>query len=390
MLKKIANIVLISGSALGLLAVYFFEKIEEEHEHDDHEHHHEEVVVLTEDQREAAGIEIQNAQAGNLQKLILSPAKITLNENRVAHIYPNVEGIAKEVSKNLGEAVKAGETIALIESREIAEAKINYLTALKKTQQTFTFLQQEQNLQEKNISSLQEYLNSVNAFEEAELSLELAKQKLHALGITKTEIESLPTSDPSQLRMYAVKSPLEGTILSRHITAGEYLKTDREAYVIGDLNHLWVEVSFYPKDLPYIAKGQAIEIVDANGHQGNAQILYFSPVVDEDTRRAHAIASLENFNGEWHPGTYVTATTAAEKIPVALLIPKEAVQKIDGEDCAFIHTEKGFEIRPIKVGRCDSNNWEVLSGIDPNENYASNNTFLLKADHEKDEAEHMH
>lgn len=391
MLKKTANITLLCLFSLAIVTAFLFWKVDDEHEHDEHEHEHshEEFVVLTEEQRDAAGISIQRAQAGTLQKIILSPGKICLNEDRVAHIYPKVEGIAKEVKRNLGEFVYGEEVIATLESREIAEAKTTYLTALKKAQLTSTYLQQEQNLIDKGVSSLQDYQIALQNSDEAQLNLELAKQKLHILGMLEAEITALPKANASQLRIYQIKAPFQGTVLSRHITTGEFLKTDSEVYVIGDLSNLWVDISFYPQDLPYVTKGQIIDIVDANGHQGTAQILYLSPVIDDDTRRASAIASLDNDDEKWHPGTFITASTTAEEIPVSLTITKDAIQNIDGEDCAFIYTENGFEVRPVKLGRCDGSHWEVLSGIEQDESYASKNTFLLKADHKKDEAEHM-
>ncbi|MBA3602891.1 MAG: efflux RND transporter periplasmic adaptor subunit [Parachlamydiaceae bacterium] len=391
MLNKIANITILCLSSLAIVAAFLFWKVDEGHDHDEHEHEHshEELVVISDEQRDAAGITMRNAQAGNLQKLIVSHGKISLNGDRIAHIHPKVEGIAKDVKKNLGESVDDGEVIATLESREIAEAKTTYLTALKKAEQTATVLKQENNLYEKGVSSLHDYQTAFHTSGEALLNLELAKQKLQILGMLETEISALPNADSSQLRIYQIKAPLRGSVLSRHITTGELLKTDSEAYVISDLSNLWVDISFYPQDLPYVVKGQTIEISDSNGHQGSAKILYLSPVIDDDTRRAKAIASLDNSDGTWYPGTFVTATTAAESIPVPLTITKEAVQNIDGEDCIFIKNANGFTVRPIKLGRCDGKNWEVLSGIEPNESYASKNTFLLKADHKKDEAEHM-
>ncbi len=393
-MKKTTNILTLSLSTLAIIGAFIFWKVDEEHSshdhHHEHDHEHEEYVVLTDEQLDAAGIILQKAQPGNLQKMIQSPGIISINKDRIIHIYPKLEGIAKEAKKNLGESVEADEVIALLESREIAEAKTTYLTALKKSEQMTIQLEQEKNLLEKNVSSLQDFQKVLHKTDEAFLNLQLANQKLHILGLSEVEIANLPMAHPSQLTTYEIKAPLQGTVLSRDITAGEYLKTDHETYVIGDLSSLWIDLSFYPQDLPYVNKGQMIDVTDANGLQGKAQILYLCPVIDEDTHRAKAIASLDNNEGQWHPGTFVTTSTPSTTIPVALAITKESVQNIDGEDCAFIYTEKGFEIRPIKLGRCDGNHYEVLSGIHPNEIYASKNTFLLKADHKKDEAEHEH
>jgi len=393
MFNKINPLALLAISALGAIIVYVLwttDLSQNHHAENEEEQEHEEFIVLTPEQMQAAGIEIQTAAPGKIQKIIHSPGKIVLNADAIAHIHPKVAGIAASVRKNLGENVKEGELLAVLESREIAETKTAYITALKKQQLAETVLQQEQNLKDKHISSLQDYQNTVSASDSARLELELAKQHLQALGLTDIDIAALPDADPSMLRMYEIRSPFKGTVLSRHITNGELLQIEDEVFVIADLNKLWVEISLYPQDLQDMRKGQTIQITDSNGRNGKAELLYKSPIIDDDTRRAKAIALLDNSKGEWNPGTFVTANSGAETIAIPLLITKEAVQKVDGEDCAFIMTDSGFEIRPIKLGRSDGKCYEVLSGMEAGESYAAKNTFLLKAEHEKDEAEHMH
>ena len=391
--KKIPSILPWSVVALAALALTFFwltDTKQDEHDDHDHDHEHEEVITLNPQQIEAAGIRIQAAQAGQLQEHVMSPGKIILNADRIAHIYPKVSGVAKEVRKNLGESVKGFETIALLESQEAATIKAAYLAALQKEKYSLTMLQLEQNLSDKGVSVLQEYETSLNKYEKARLALEVSKQNLYALGLTQREIENLPKAEASTLRFYELRAPFEGNILTRHITIGELLSPSSEVYTIGDMSKLWVEISLYPQNLPKLSKGQNIALRDMNGRTGEAELLYMGSAIDEDTRRIQAIALLDNSEGQWQPGTFVTVTIASDTVSVPLAISKDAVQKMDGQDCAFIVNETGFEIRPIKIGRTDGSIIEVLSGIAEGEHYAASNSFLLKAEHEKDEAEHMH
>ena len=68
------------------------------------------------------------------------------------------------------------------------------------------------------------------------------------------------------------------------------------------------------------------------------------------------------------------------------MICKKGIQKMEGSDCTFVQTEKGFEKRELKLGRSDGENIEVLAGIAPGDHYVSENSFLLKADLNKDSA----
>ncbi|MBA2728456.1 MAG: efflux RND transporter periplasmic adaptor subunit [Parachlamydiaceae bacterium] len=391
--KKLSSILpwgIVALAALGITYFWISDNISHNELHEVHEEEHEEVVLLTQEQIDAAGIMIDFAQPGVLQKQLLSPGKIVLNADRIAHIYPKVSGIVKESRKNLGEKVKSYESIAVLESLEAAEIKATYLAALQKEKFAANLLQLEQNLHDKGHSIIQEYETSLNTYAEAHLALEVSRQKLFAFGLTHSEITNLPNTDPSKLRFYELRAPFEGNILSRHITIGELLSTSSEVYTIGDLSKLWVEISLYPKSMQQLTKGQPVTIRDISGRSGKAELLYIGSAIDEGTQRIQAIALLDNTGGQWQPGTFITAEIATEAIPVAIAISQESVQKIDGQECAFIVKDGGFEIRPIKTGRFDEKYIEVITGIDEGEKYAATNSFLLKADHEKDEAEHMH
>ena len=75
---------------------------------------------------------------------------------------------------------------------------------------------------------------------------------------------------------------------------------------------------------------------------------------------------------------------------VSLAIPKTAVQKIDGQDYVFVPVEKGFEKRAVVLGKSDDKMVQVISGLEVGDRFASNNTFILKADLEKTHVEHEH
>ncbi|MBT3922071.1 MAG: HlyD family efflux transporter periplasmic adaptor subunit [Nitrospina sp.] len=79
-----------------------------------------------------AGLIFKKAGPAKLVTTIRLPGEIELNEEKVVHIVPRVDGVVKKVFKDLGDQVSTGEIIAILESRELAEMKINFLTASKK------------------------------------------------------------------------------------------------------------------------------------------------------------------------------------------------------------------------------------------------------------------
>ena len=88
-------------------------------------------VELPDEAIKNADITIQTAGPAKLKNLINLSGEIGLNEEKVVHIVPRLNGVVKKVFKDLGDRVRVGDVLAIIESRELADAKINYLAATK-------------------------------------------------------------------------------------------------------------------------------------------------------------------------------------------------------------------------------------------------------------------
>lgn len=348
----------------------------------------EEFVSLTQEQMEGHGIETSKAGPGILAKGFRSPANIIMHNDLIAHIYPKVKGTVHQSFKGLGDTVQAGEVLGTLESREIAEAKAIYLAALKKSTLTFSKYQREKKLFEKDISAEQELNLAENEWEEAEINLELARQKLFTIGLKEEEINHLPSTPAAQLSLFEMRSPINGKVIKRQFNIGELLSPENEAYMIADLNKVWAEINIYPQDFPSLKLGQEISL-NCESHTAKAQIVFINPIIDPETRTTKAIAEIDNRKGKWVPGSFACALITAEKRGLPLVIPKEAVQEIDGHDSVFVQIPEGFQPRTVKLGRSDDERVEVLAGLTPGESYASKNTFLLKAELKKHEAEHM-
>lgn len=353
----------------------------------DHDEDHDE-IWLSEQQIAAAGITIQKAAPGDIQKLVQSPGKVALNLDHAVHIVPKASGIVLKTYKNIGDPVKAGEVIAVLQSREIAEAKSEYLAAMKQHELVSTVLESEQKLYDKKISAAQDYHAAKGSVDKVQIDKELARQKLHALGLSKDEVAKLADTDPVLLGVYEMVSPISGTIVEKNLTTGEMLNTDREAFIVADLGTLWGELVVYPNDFPQVRKGQAVELT-CGDLATSSKIAHLSPAISDETRTAKAIVVIDNSKKEWHPGTYFCSTIRTTVTPVAIMIPKDAVQKIDGNDVVFLYDEEAFTVQPVVLGISDSKNVEVTAGLTAGQKYAASNTFILKADHGKDEAEHM-
>jgi cobalt-zinc-cadmium efflux system membrane fusion protein len=353
----------------------------------EHENDHDEalIVKLTDDQIKKIDLQLQTAASGKMLQILSTRGKITLDPDRLAHIMPKISGIAKEARKNIGNDVREGEILAILESQEIADLKAAYLTAISKKKLALSILEREDKLFRKGVSAGQDFLNAQNAYDEALINLQLAIQKLQAVGIHEAELKRLANHQDPNLRYYTLYAPIDGTVIMRHITQGEHIDNTMTIYEIANFNQVWVEVGIYPKDLPRIREGQMVEVINPEINQSaQARLIYVSPLIANETITAKAIALLDNAHGAWRPGMFVKVNIATDCIACPLLIAKQAIQNIDGKDCAFVATEQGFETRALQLGRSDHQNIEVLSGLLPGEKYVANHSFLLKAEMKKE------
>ena len=361
------------------------------HDEDAHGHDAEQMVRLSADKAQQLGIEVAVARSGSLHTSRTLPGTIALNTDRRVHIVSRVPGIVQEIRKNLGDSVRAGEIMAVVDSRELADIKAAYLAARERFSLAETTLAREKDLWEKQISPEQDYLTAKQAMAEARIERQVATQKLRALGFSEVFVQQLAGRPNAPLTRYEVVAPLAGTVIEKHIAVGELLKDDTQAFVVADLSTVWVDLNVPPGDLSLVRKGQRVTVTtDSAARAAEGTVSYIGPLVSEESRTAVTRVVLPNPDGRWRPGLFVTATLAIGDTAVSVLIPKTALQTIDGKPTVFVHTLEGFAPRPVTLGRANETHVEVAAGLQAGERYAATETFVLKADLGKGTASHDH
>ncbi|KAF3361660.1 putative cation efflux system membrane protein B [Chlamydiales bacterium STE3] len=352
-------------------------------------HTHETLLRFNDEQIRKMGITIAEAGSGKLAISLTTRGKIILHPDHLAHVIPKISGLARKAAKNIGNQVEAGELMAILESREMADIKANYLSALSRLRLTASVLDREERLYQERIAAQEELLNAKNQHEEALINVELALQKLKAFGIAEEEIEQLEEQINPDLRLYALNAPISGTVIMRHITQGEFIENTTIIYEIADLNKVWVEIGIFPKDIYRVRKGQVVEIIDPLDDKiAQAKMLYVSPIISDETIAAKAIAELDNPKGYWKPGAFVKINIPTERTSAPIVVPKEAIQGIPGKEFMFLVTPNGIEKKDVKLGISDGQNAAITSGLTMGDRYIANKTFLLKAELEKNSIEH--
>mgnify|MGYP003572067744 CR=1 FL=1 len=355
----------------------------DEDEHKGHEDDHadeEEGLRLTPEQRRRFGIVVRVAGSGSLQNEVSLPGEIVFNEDRVVHLVPRVTGIVREVTKTVGENVAAGEVLAVIESRELAEAKAEFLAARERLGLAQTNFEREKGLWQEKISAEREYLNARQALAETRIALNSAEQKLSALGFSKDSLKELLQQPDVNFTRYEIRAPFSGTIIEKHIALGEALKDDADAFTIADTSSVWVDLTVYMKNLAGVHIGQEVMLqVDHSGAQARGAVTMVTPFVEEATRSASARVVLDNGDGRWRPGTFVTGFISTSENDLPVVVPRNAVQTIEARQVVFVEHDGSFEMAPVTLGRVDRTNVEVLAGLAPGTPYVTDGAYQLKA-----------
>ncbi|PLX91027.1 MAG: efflux transporter periplasmic adaptor subunit [Desulfuromonas sp.] len=361
---------------------------DEQAEHDEHDGHddeddgHEEggPIRLSSDELSEFGIVLAKANAAELEQYVDLPGEIVLNADQVAHVVPRVSGIIRQVNKKQGDQVRKGQVMAVIESRDLADSKAEYLAARERYELAQLNFAREERLWQKKITSEQEYLDARQAQVEARIALRSAEQKLHALGFSDDYLKGLPEQPDVTYTRYEIRVPFSGVVIQKHITLGEVLEENAEAFVIADLSTVWTDLQIYQKDLAAIRKGQNVTIQIGHGvSDARGAVDFVGPLLGEETRTALARVVLKNPDGHYRPGMFVTARVAVATTQVDIAVPKSALQTVDGRTVVFVKTPDGFEPRPVEIGQQNTVNVEVVSGLKPGDLYVSKGAFTLKA-----------
>jgi membrane fusion protein, heavy metal efflux system len=342
------------------------------------------LVKLSEDEITSARIETAAAQAGTIAHRVIVPGTIIPHADHIAHVAVRVSGTVAELRKKVGDPVAENEVLAILESREFADAKSEYLAARLTNDLQQDLFQRDKALWEKKISTEQQYLRSRNQAANAKMRNDITRQKLFALGMTETEIADLPSESEALLRRQEVRSPIAGRVVERKVDLGVVVGRDNletELFVVAGLDPVWVDLAISPADLPLIREGQTASITTRGIAEAvEGKIIFIGPMLDKDSRAARAVVEIANKSGIWRPGSFITAAIAFEEQPVALVVPATAIQNMGAATVAFVRTPEGFQKRQVILGQSDDRIVEVVSGLHPGEVVAVSNTFLLKAE----------
>ena len=326
-------------------------------------------VKLTADQIRTAGIEIVHPTVGGNGGAIELPATVEGNPQGTQIVSAAIAGRVVALNRNLGEAVRRGETLAVVESREAASLKGEVEAARARLALAQSNYAREQRLYAERVSPEQDLIAARTAATEANIALRLARQQLSATG-----------GGGGSLNRVGIVAPIAGQVIGRNAMLGQTVAADAELFRVANLSTVSLSLSLSPADAGRVHPGATVEMT-APGRTTQARVTFVSPALDPQTRLVPVVATIDNRGGQWRVGESVTAAIQLVGAgDTSIRVPLTSIQTIDGKSVVFVRTDDGFKATPVTLGAQSGETVVIASGLTGREQVASTNSFILKSE----------
>ena len=194
------------------------------------------------------------------------------------------------------------------------------------------------------------------------------------------------------LSTYTVTAPISGVVTARNASIGGMAGEGTALFEIANLSEVWVDLHIFGADAQHIRAGVPVTVTRMGDGETLSTVLErVLPGMATASQSTVARATINNLDGLWRPGSAVKARITVDRQPVDLLVPLSALQTMDGQDVVFVRKgQDTYEQRPVTTGARDSQRVQILEGLEPGEQVVVAESYLIKADLEKEGAEHAH
>jgi cobalt-zinc-cadmium efflux system membrane fusion protein len=316
------------------------------------------------------------------------PARVALNEHRLARIGPSVSGRVADIKAFIGQNVKKGEILALINSTELGNAQAAYLKAHTQVNLHKLAVDRAQRLLQADVISRAELKERESELVEAEVELRANADQLRVMGMTDRSIRHLAASGQLD-SVTSVTATLEGTVIERDVFLGQITQPTDDLYTIADLSQVWV-VAEAPEQKAYLIEpnGQAeVQIPALPGQRVTGRLFYVSDIVNPTTRTVTVRMEIDNPERKIKPE--MLATMIIQKPAVTELgIPAKAVVRTGDQDHVFVRTASDrFALRAVSLAPEQGGFRRVVEGLTAGESIVVDGAFHLNNERIRKELE---
>lgn len=349
----------------------------QEAEAEGEEHGPEGFVPMTAQRMAASAISVERVAPGSLLQEIIAQASVTAPPEGQALLTARADGAVVKINKRLGDPVGAGETVALLESREAAAFVAERNAAAAQAQAARAAAAREQRLFNAKITARQDLEAAIAARGSAEAELQRAEAAVRTAGVV------------GDGRYLAVRSPISGRITEVDTQLGAFVAAGTELFNVSDPRRIQVEAAVPAPEAQRIQPGDRAIVELPNGGIVEAVVRSVTSSVDPQSRAAAVVLQMNGAPGGLKQGQSVRARiTPRGSETRGIILPEEAVQQVEGRDVVFVQVRGGFQAIPVSIGSRSNGRVEILEGLRAGQLVVTQGAFVLKSQLGASEAEH--
>ena len=318
---------------------------------------------------------------GTKQDLTLA-GKIAYGEDRYSKISSPLQGRVVEVRAHLGDRVKAGDVLLIVDSPDIAQAYSEYVKEDSDLQYATRSYELAKDLYQDKALPLKDLKQAENELVKARAEFRRAKERLLSLRVPPEELTK-PLDKQKITSRFEMKSPLSGVVVERAVTPGQSVGGDASQvlFTVADLDMLQVVADVYERDLALVKEGQFAKVnVEAYpGVDFPATVAAIGDVVDPASRTIKLRAWVNNSDHKLKPEMFARLRIQIGEEARILAVPKEAVVEVDGKQYVYLVEGAGRYVkREVKAANFTPDQMRILEGLTPGQRIVTKGAVLIK------------
>ena len=343
-------------------------------------------LTLTSEEAARAGIKVEEVKPQPLGETITVTATIRPDADRLAHVAPRIEGRITAVPAKLGDKVRAGQALAMLDSVAVGEAHAAWIEAQAELGIAEADYKRAESLDAEEIIPRKDYLRAKADRDKAAAALRAAADRLRLLG-------GSPNASGTAVSAFAVTAPFAGTVIEKKATLGELASPSEPLFSVADLSRVWIQADLPESALAKVRVGAnaKVTVPAYPGEVFSGRVGHIGAALDKDTHTVAARIEVANADGRLKPEMFATASIeVAGTEREAISLPDAAIVLMDGRPTVFVYAQGAYEAREVEPGERSGGRTVLKSGLMAGDQVVTSGSYALKARKLKSQLGHGH
>ena len=297
----------------------------------------ENIVELREDQVKLANIEMGAIELRSMSGTLKVNGTVSVPPQNLATVSMPMGGFVKSTNLMPGNAVRKGQTLAIIENQEFIDIQQNYLEAKNRCELAKTEYDRQKELFKSDVSSQKNMQQVTSNYNSLKVQVKALEQKLSLVGINPFKL-----NEDNISRSVALVSPITGYVKAVNVSIGKSVSASDVLFEIVNSDKLFLELTLFEKDADKVANGEKIHFFINNETEQHEALIYQTAKSINDDKTYKVYANVVGHCKNMLPGMYVNAQIQAKSNQLTS-VPSESIVSFDDKDYIFVHDKDKVE-----------------------------------------------